>query len=128
MVLYLFLLDRVETAVRMQKVTHSMKGVVEGMDAALKSMDLQQISALMDRFDKTFEDLDVASATMEQSMSSQSSMSTPVDQVDSLVAQIADEHGLTLGEKLPQAAQTSTQPVGEQDELIARLERLKSGQ
>lgn len=41
---------RVETAVRMQQITKSMAGVVQGMDAALKSMDLQQISMLMDRY------------------------------------------------------------------------------
>lgn len=77
--------NRVETAVRMQQVTKSMAGVVQGMDQALKNMDLEQISQLMDRFDKTFEDLDVQAQTMEQSMSSAGAVSTPVDQVDNLI-------------------------------------------
>jgi charged multivesicular body protein 1 len=41
--------NRVETAVRMQQVTKSMAGVVKGMDEALKNMDLEKISELMDR-------------------------------------------------------------------------------
>lgn len=100
------------------------------MDAALKSMDLEQISHLMDRFDKTFENLDVQSMTMEQSMQSTSSMSTPVDQVDSLIAQVAQEHGLEVGEQLSgvSAPQHVAPAAGkEQDDLTARLERLKNG-
>jgi charged multivesicular body protein 1 len=119
---------RVETAVRMQQITKSMSGVVQGMDQALKSMNLEEISNLMDRFDKTFESLDVQSMTMEQSMQSTNSMSTPVDQVDTLIQQVAQEHGLEVGEQLggvPQHAPPSA--AKEQDELTARLERLKSG-
>jgi charged multivesicular body protein 1 len=106
-----------------------MAGVVEGMDQALQSMNLEDISKLMDRFDKTFEDLDVQSMTMEQSMQSSSSMSTPEDQVDSLIQQVAAEHGLEVGEQLggvtvPQH-DAATQ---EHDDLTQRLEKLKSGQ
>lgn len=63
-------------------------------------------------------------------MSSQSSMSTPVDQVDSLIAQVAQEHGLEVGEQLSGvSAPVHVQPSAskEQDDLTARLEKLKSG-
>ena len=36
-----------------------MQGVVKAMDSAMKSMNLEKISTLMDRFEKDFEDLDV---------------------------------------------------------------------
>ena len=116
-----------ETAVRMQQVTKSMAGVVQGMDQALKSMDLEKISKLMDKFDKTFEDIDVQSQTMEQSMSSAASVSTPIDQVDSLIQQVATEHGLEVTEKLDGiTVPQQSQPVKEQDDLTARLEKLKN--
>ncbi len=120
--------NRVETAVRMQQVTKSMAGVVTGMDEALKNMDLEKISKLMDRFEKTFEDLDVQAQTMEQSMSSAGAVSTPIDQVDSLIQQVATEHGLEVTEKLDGMAvpHHASTPVKEQDDLTARLERLKA--
>lgn len=111
-----------------------------------QSMNLEQISMLMDRFDKTFESLDVQSMTMEQSMQSSSSMSTPVDQVDrcgpggglmpllnathSLIAQVAQEHGLEVGEQLNGVSvpASSAPATAEQDDLTARLERLKANQ
>ena len=37
-----------------------MGNVVKGMDSAMKSMDLEKISAIMDKFESHFEDLDVA--------------------------------------------------------------------
>lgn len=52
---------RVQTAVTTQSVTASMRNVVSGMSAAMKSMNLEKVSDLMDRFEKEFESLDVQS-------------------------------------------------------------------
>ncbi len=49
--------SRVQSAVTTRKVTTSMQGVVRSMDAAMKSLNLEKISALMDKFEKQFEDL-----------------------------------------------------------------------
>ncbi|KAI7084831.1 Vacuolar protein-sorting-associated protein, partial [Hortaea werneckii] len=57
--------SRVQTAVTMRQVTGSMANVVKGMDGAMKSMDLEKISAVMDRFETQFEDLDVATGYYE---------------------------------------------------------------
>lgn len=38
-----------------------MTGVTAGLDKAMKSMNLEQISQVMDKFEKQFEDLDVHS-------------------------------------------------------------------
>lgn len=43
--------SRVQTAVTMRKVTTSMAGVVKGMDSAMSSMNLEKISAVMDKFE-----------------------------------------------------------------------------
>lgn len=52
---------RVQTAVTTQSVTASMGNVVKGMAAAMKSMNLERVSNLMDQFEKEFQSLDVQS-------------------------------------------------------------------
>ena len=49
----------------MNAVTKSMQGVVRGMDKGLASMDVDKISATMDKFERQFEDLDVKAAYSE---------------------------------------------------------------
>ncbi|UYV67909.1 CHMP1B [Cordylochernes scorpioides] len=109
--------SRVQTAVTTKKVTNSMAGVVKAMDSAMKSMNLEkvryllsqyypeeraavsypgcavQISTLMDKFEKQFEDLDVQAACMENTMSSTTTVAVPQNDVDNLMQQVADEAG-----------------------------------
>ncbi|KAJ7419396.1 Charged multivesicular body protein 1b [Willisornis vidua] len=119
---------RVQTAVTMGKVTKSMAGVVKSMDATLKSMNLEKISALMDKFEHQFETLDVQTQQMEDTMSNTTTLTTPQNQVDMLLQEMADEAGLDLNMELPQG---QTGSVGtsvasaEQDELSQRLARLR---
>lgn len=70
-----------------------MAGVVKAMDAAMKSMNLEKISGLMDKFENQFEDLDVQSQTMESTMSQTVTTSVPQADVDSLLQEVADEAG-----------------------------------
>nr|ACO09222.1 Charged multivesicular body protein 1b [Osmerus mordax] len=102
---------RVQTALTMNKVTKSMAGVVKGMDATLKSMNLEKISGLMDKFEHQFETLDVQTAHMEDTMSSTTTLTTPQNQVDSLMHEMADEAGLDLNMELPQDNQGLWVPV-----------------
>jgi len=126
--------QRVQTAVSMGQLTKSMGGVVHGMDAALKSMNVERIAKVMDKFEKQFEDLDVRSAYMEGAMDSTTSMSTPEDQVSALMSQVADEHGLTIQAQLgdasmlaqPQAQATGNAAASSESDLAARLANLHS--
>jgi charged multivesicular body protein 1 len=126
--------SRVETAVRMGALTKSMSGVVKGMDKVLKNMDTDQISQTMDKFEKQFEDMDVKSAFMEDAMGNSTSSSTPVEEVDSLIQMVGDEHGLAMGDMFEEAPTRAV--VGEaapaesfstpENDLAARLAALKS--
>lgn len=122
--------SRVQTAVTTKKVTVSMGGVVKAMDSAMKSMNLEKISGIMDSFEKQFEDLDVQSSYMENTMSSTTTVSTPQNEVDHLMQQIADEAGLELNLELPQGPSTnpaaSSAVSQEQDELTKRLAQLRN--
>jgi len=121
--------SRVQTAVTTRKVTTSMAGVVRSMESAMKSMNLEKISALMDKFEHQFEDLDVQASYMENTMSQTTTTSVPQNDVDYLMQSVADEAGIELNMELPQgetASIASTQVAQEQDELTARLARLRN--
>merc|ERR1712209_315680 len=121
--------SRVQSAVTTKKVSKSMEGVVKGMSAAMKSMNLEKISTLMDNFEKELEDLDVQTSVMEGAMSQTTATNIPQDAVEGLMKQAADEAGLELNMELPGSQSAtigqSTQASTEQDELSQRLARLR---
>lgn len=123
--------SRVQTAVQMKQVTGSMAGVVKAMESAMASMNLEKVSQVMDKFEQQFENLDVQSQVMENTMMNSSTLTTPQGQVDSLMQEVADEAGLELNMDLPNA-QGSTVGVAssaasqEQDELSKRLANLRN--
>ncbi|KAF2860351.1 hypothetical protein K470DRAFT_270871 [Piedraia hortae CBS 480.64] len=86
--------SRVQTAVTMRSVTGNMANVVKGMDGAMKTMDLDKISLVMDRFESQFEDLDVAAGYYENATGGTAAMAAPQDEVDRLMSQVADEAGV----------------------------------
>ena len=47
------------------------------MESALKSMNLEQISTMLDRFEKSFENLDVQSQVMEDTVGGVTAQSVP---------------------------------------------------
>ncbi|XP_039255219.1 charged multivesicular body protein 1a-like [Styela clava] len=99
--------SRIKTAQSMNQITKQMTGVVAGLDKAMKSMNLEQISQIMEKFESQFEDLDVHSKVLEDSMGSATTVSTPQSQVDALIQQVADENGLEMISQVDQA------PIGE---------------
>jgi charged multivesicular body protein 1 len=121
--------SRVQSALTTRKVTNSMAGVVKAMDAAMKGMNLEKISGLMDKFEQQFEDLDVQSNVMESTMSSTVTTTIPQNEVDNLMQRVADEAGLEIQLELPSGVNstigTSTQVASEQDELSQRLAKLR---
>lgn len=121
--------SRVQSAVHMKNVTKSMGAITTQLDKAMQTMNLEQITQVMDKFEKQFEDLDVQSTYVENTMSSTTTLSTPQDQVDALISQVADEHNLDLTGALGIAKPAKDKPVAapsETDELSQRLAALKS--
>ncbi|XP_062510383.1 charged multivesicular body protein 1b-like [Corticium candelabrum] len=121
--------SRVQSAVTMKQVTGSMAGVVKAMDSALSSMNLEKVTAIMEKFEKQFEDLDVQSQSMEDAMSSTTTLTVPAGQVDNLLQEVADEAGLELNMELPGAQSapigTASTAAAEQDDLSQRLAKLR---
>ncbi|KAL8280188.1 hypothetical protein RQP46_007518 [Phenoliferia psychrophenolica] len=124
--------SRVETAVTMRQVTGSMTAVVKNMDRAMADMNLERISMVMDKFESQFEDLDVQTGYLEGTLSSDTAISAPTDQVDMLMQQVADEAGLEVQHELGQGEMDKvpelTQPAvkeKEEDLLAQRLRALR---
>ncbi|KAH8980264.1 vacuolar assembly protein DID2 [Lactarius hatsudake] len=122
--------SRVETAVTMRQVTGNMTSVVKGMDKAMETMNLERISLVMDKFESQFSDLDVQTSYMEDAMGSTTAVSTPQDQVDSLMRQMAEEADIELQQDLATNQVPDITPpervsvVGEEDGSLA--DRLRS--
>lgn len=123
---------RVQTAVTMSKVTKSVAGMVTSMEVTLKAMDLEKISALMDKFEHQFETLDVQMQQMEDMMSNTTTLTTPQNQVDMLLQEMAGEAGLDLNMQLPQGqtgsvgtSMASSVTSAEQYKLSQRLALLR---
>ena len=102
--------SRVQSAVTMKGVAKNMEGVVKALDKAVNSMELTKITEVMDKFESQFEDLDVHTSVMENAMGSATTTTTPANQVDDLIRQVAEESGLEISAQLA-AAPTST--IGE---------------
>jgi charged multivesicular body protein 1 len=147
--------SRLESAMKMQQVTKSMGSVVKGMDKVLGSMNIEQISKVMDQFEQSFEDMDVRSEYIEGAMNASTTAVMPEGQVDELMQMVADQHGLKMQDKfgaaVPGAVQAGAgasgdaQPVAAaagvggggagggggggspEDDLEERLRKLRSG-
>ncbi|KKY19792.1 putative vacuolar protein sorting protein 46 [Phaeomoniella chlamydospora] len=90
---------RVQTAITMRAVTQSMAQTVKGMDVALKSMDLEKIGAVMEKFESQFEDLDVVGGYYENVAGGVESQQVGAEgqaDVDALMARVADEAGVEM--------------------------------
>ncbi|KAJ7360525.1 Charged multivesicular body protein 1A [Desmophyllum pertusum] len=126
--------SKVQSAMMMKQVTKSMDGVVKGLDKAMQSMDLEKISATMQKFEGLFEDMDVSTQVLESAMGEATTLSTPQDQVEALIQQVAEENGLEVMREL-EAVQPGTSSLrsqeaqrsqGEEDQLSKRLASLRS--
>jgi charged multivesicular body protein 1 len=122
---------RVNTAIQMGKLTKDMSKIVNGMDAVMQTMDVQKISTVMDKFEQQFENLDLNSQYMEQAIDSTTSQTMPESQVDSLMAQIADEHGLEFQSQIDNVGigkgklKPDVQNNDDEKDLEARLKKLQ---
>lgn len=121
---------RLSTQSSMQTITKSMSGIVKALDSALAVGNMQKISQTMDQFEKTFVNMEVQAEFVESAMAGSTSLSTPEEDVNSLMQQVADDYGLEISVGLPQAAShvlpTSETASVSEDDLSRRLAELKS--
>jgi len=127
--------SRLKSAQAMQNMSKDLGRVTQALGGALKTMNLEQIAKVMDKFEGQFEDLDVHAQVMENSMGSAMSSTAPVDQVEALIKQVADENGLEVQAQLdaaragstplPADSQAASSSSTRDDELSKRLRALR---
>ncbi|ORM39771.1 Charged multivesicular body protein 1 [Babesia sp. Xinjiang] len=93
---------QVDSADRTNKVTCEMRKALPQLRkiANCKSMDS---ASLFNQFEKIFEDMEVAEAYTDQTMSDTTAHLAPQLEVDTLISKVADEHALDIGTMLDSA-------------------------
>jgi len=121
--------QRIQTALTMQQVSDSMRGVVSGMDKAMKAMNLVKMTEMMDKFEQQQEDIDVKVDTMDSVFQSTSVTMTNQTEIENLMGEVIDEHGLEVDKDIASAGKhsvgTTSTSQKEQDELAERLAALR---
>ena len=92
--------SRIQSASRTESMTHNFSRVIPQMNRVMKNMKLENISQTMTDFEKCFENLDVASGFINESLNQTTSVSAPKEQVDGLLGEIASEHNIKVSEEL----------------------------
>jgi charged multivesicular body protein 1 len=78
----------------------------------------------MDQFERQFENLDVQTEFVENAMGNQANLSTPADQVNDLVMQVAEEHNLEVAMELPGAGTSVPAGKNAEADMQQRLAQL----
>ena len=105
--------------------------VIKGMDKALQTMNLERISLVMDKFENQFEDLDALTNYYEGATNNVNALTTPQEDVDELMNQMADEAGIEMKQGLNETkVDIDTPPVTvseqKEDQLAQRLRALRN--
>ncbi len=113
-------------------VTNTMAQAVGGLEKALQTENVEQISLMMTKFEDQCGMLDTQNAYMDGAMGATGNLTTPTHEVDGLIQQVADEHGLALntvlqGEGVPTASPvlSNRATVEQEEDLTARLNALR---
>ncbi|KAJ8560098.1 hypothetical protein K7X08_004156 [Anisodus acutangulus] len=121
---------RLDTQAKMTTISKSMSSIVKSLESSLNTGNLQKMSETMDSFERQFVNMEVQAEFMESSMAGSTSLSTPEDQVGSLMQQVADDYGLEVSVGLPQPAAHAISSKNEEkvheDDLSRRLAELKA--
>ncbi|CAH8666991.1 unnamed protein product [Dicrocoelium dendriticum] len=123
--------SRIQSAIQMNQAVKNIGSVSKELEKAMKSMNLEQIEKIMGKFESQFEDLDVRSFTMENSMGNAVTLSAPEDQVNSLLQKVAAESGLEIdtalrGVDVPSGSLATEQSKSvDEDALTQRLAALR---
>ncbi|CAH8639660.1 unnamed protein product [Schistosoma mattheei] len=125
--------SRVQTALTMNQVVKNIGAVTNELEKAMRTMDLEKLEKVMSKFESQFEDLDIRSLTMENSMKNIFTLSAPEDEINSLIRQVAEENSLEVSHAIADApvvggtlsVNSESSRDAEDDALTRRLAALR---
>ena len=113
--------SRLQSAEQQQRLTPVMTSAVRGMDLSMQQMDIEKLTRMMDKFGEIDENFRVTESYMNETIGGTVAASTPVDQVDALMEEVAAAHGLEIARELD-AHMAPTGAVAQQEEGSAEVE------
>lgn len=109
--------SRIQAAQMMKGVAKQMGTVVKGLDKAMGSMNLVEMSDIMDKFETQIDELDVIDQTMGQAMDSTTGSTVNPTAVDDLMKQMADDMGMEAQEDMAALPDVAAAPIDRGTEL-----------
>merc|ERR1711977_288286 len=95
--------SKLETCRNSMQVAHNLGVLTKKLGPSLSAMNITQISSTMDDFEKVLEDQDVMTETITSAIDTATSTMTPADDVDLMMAEVADEHGIEVNQQFTTA-------------------------
>ncbi|XP_004288901.1 PREDICTED: charged multivesicular body protein 1-like [Fragaria vesca subsp. vesca] len=124
---------RLDTQAKMNTISKSMRSIVTSLESSLATGNLQRMSETMERFENQFVSMEVQAEFTENAMAGSTSLSTPEEEVNSLMQQVADDYGLEVSVGMPRlVGQAVKMEEGEKEEeddendLSKRLAELRA--
>ena len=124
------IISRLNTSLIMKNLNSNFYKITKNLDVALRTMNLEQITMIMEKFETQFEEIDTNVESFNSLTNSNVMMKQQDnDEVDNLISKLRDENGL----KLPDVNNTEEvpisleEPTNNEDELEDKLaQRLKA--
>ncbi|KAI3382375.1 hypothetical protein SNEBB_001751 [Seison nebaliae] len=127
--------SKVKAGMAMKSITKDIAHVSKALEKAMNSTNLEEVTKIMEKFEKQFEDLDVRSTVMDQTLGGAITMTTPMNEVDALVKEVADENGIEIANQMANLTPAATSEINstgvsgqttrEDNDLTSRLAALR---
>tara|TARA_B110000208_G_scaffold190884_1_gene256031 strand:- start:830 stop:1438 length:609 start_codon:yes stop_codon:yes gene_type:complete len=120
--------SKLQTISTQRNITKSIAYISRDIGIAMTNMNTMMIAQCMDQFDNQLQELDIQSDVITSLMDNTNSMLTPEDDIDNLIAMVADENKLVLDEQFPQInnKKIDIKNTDIEDDLMKRLDAINS--
>jgi charged multivesicular body protein 1 len=115
--------SRLQYAVEMNSVNSTMCTITNNMMGALKDLDYDKVSKLMEQFEANFNNIDKALSATDQALDKTNAGMQDETAVDDLMNEVSDEVGMDTGERFTSAPKHSLQPVLADKETVVNVAR-----
>jgi len=109
--------SKVQTATRTENMTREFSKMLPQLDRVLQNLNVENVSQTMSNFETMFENLDVATGYVSESLQQSTAIAAPRQEVDGLLSQIASENNIAIEEQFGNlvTGPIGTAPVKEQE-------------
>jgi len=119
--------SKLQMAEQQAKLTPQLAKAANIMAKSFTDTDMVKMTSTMDKFEVQMENLDVRAGVMDSALAGGTQSMTNQDDVDMLMQQVADEHGLEIASQMDAAGMVGSGKVDVADaEVEASEDRLRA--